>query len=182
MFQISRIIKWLSFGHFDEHRNSPVFGYCIRSRDIYSRLQLPDSENNTASRPLQAGLFELEGRSSIVPTGRPMYSPSNDDDDDCFSVQLEGSEMSPKAPQVRFAFYFNNDSKLSLRNTDDFPAEIRYETLSSGARRKINKPSKNHGVSCIRLMVMLVKADGPITSLPVTVDNCTNHTAPDGSR
>ena len=81
------------------------------------------------SRPLQAGLFELEGRSSIVPTGRLMYSPSNDGDldgdDDRFSVQLGGSEMFPKAEQVSFAFHFNNDSKLSLRNTDDFPAEIR---------------------------------------------------------
>jgi hypothetical protein len=125
MFQISRIIKWLSFGHFDEHRNFPVFGYRIRSRDIYSCIQLPDSENNTVSRPLQAGLFELEGRSSIVPTGHLMYSPSNyDGDDDCISVQLEGSEMSPKAPRVSFAFYFNNNSKLSLRNTDDFPGEI----------------------------------------------------------
>lgn len=84
-----------------------------------------------------------------------MHPLSNDDDDDCFSIQLECSEMSPKAPKVSLALSFNLNQGTESNTPDNFPTEIRYETVSSGARRKINEPGKSYGVSCMILMVTL---------------------------
>ncbi|KAI9440154.1 hypothetical protein H4582DRAFT_2056767 [Lactarius indigo] len=41
----------------------------------------------------------------------PLPSSASNDDDDCFSVQLNSSEMSPKAPKVSFTFCFNKGTE-----------------------------------------------------------------------
>ncbi|KAH9014065.1 hypothetical protein EDB84DRAFT_1443989 [Lactarius hengduanensis] len=41
----------------------------------------------------------------------PPPSSASDDDDDCLSVQLDSSEMSPKAPKVSFTFCFNKGTE-----------------------------------------------------------------------
>ncbi|KAI9430148.1 hypothetical protein H4582DRAFT_2064095 [Lactarius indigo] len=41
----------------------------------------------------------------------PLPSSASNDDDNCFSVQLDSSEMSPKAPKVSFTFCFNKGTE-----------------------------------------------------------------------
>jgi hypothetical protein len=55
-------------------------------------------------------------------------SSDHDDSDDCLSIQLEGSDMSPTAPKV-YLFVDCFKEMLTLRYADDPPREIHYETI-----------------------------------------------------
>jgi len=54
-------------------------------------------------------------------------SSGRDDDDDCFSVQLDGSDMSPKAPKV--CCLSASKEILTSRFADYPPTEIHHETI-----------------------------------------------------
>ena len=55
-------------------------------------------------------------------------SPGHYDDDDCYSVQLEGSDLTPRAAKVSF-FSFFLFTALTLCCTDDPTTEIHHEMI-----------------------------------------------------
>ena len=58
-------------------------------------------EDNTARSLLMVVRSQKASPSAIC----HMHPSSTDDDDDCFLVQLKGSEMSPRAPKVSAVFF-----------------------------------------------------------------------------
>jgi hypothetical protein len=58
-----------------------------------------------------------------------MNSSLDYDDDDCHSVQLEGSDMAPRAAKVSFICLFQNIYQLTLCYTDNPTTEIHHETI-----------------------------------------------------
>jgi len=68
-----------------------------------------------------------------------MNSSSSDrenDDDDCYSVQLEGSDLSPRASKV--CSLSAPKETLLHAIADNPPTKIHHETLSLGERWKTN--------------------------------------------